>query len=168
VLVLHPPEGAAASANTFSRLLVPLDGDSEHEQVLPGVIQLAQACASSVHLAMVIHTLGTLPAEKAAAGRLLRGTMTAVLEMAEENAEAYLRSLVTHVHNVGLTATLEVARGDLAATIVSIARRSQIDLIVLGTHDKVGTNAFWAGSVAPRVSDRTSLPLLLIPLPGKE
>ena len=164
VLVVHPPESPAAPAHTFNRLLVPLDGSPQHEQALPGAIQLAKACASTVHLAMVIHTLGTLPGEKAAAGRLLPGTMTAVLEMAEENAEAYLRPLVMRLHDAGLTATAEVARGDPASTIVSIAQRTKTDLIVLGTHGKVGTAAFWAGSVAPRVSDRTRLPLLLVPI----
>jgi nucleotide-binding universal stress UspA family protein len=164
VLLVHPPESADAPAHTFERLLVPLDGSPEHEQALPAAIHLAQACASTVHLAMVIHTLSTLPGEKAAAGRLLPGTMSAVLEMAEEDAEAYLRPLLTRLHNGGLTATAEVARGDPASTIVSIAQQIQTDLIVLGTHRKVGTGAFWAGSVAPRVSDRTRLPLLLVPI----
>jgi len=163
VLVVHPPEGAAPTI-AFSRMFVPLDGSPAHEQALPGAIQLAQACVSTVHLAMVIHTLGTLPGERAAAGRLLPGTMTAVLEMAEENAEAYLRPLVTRLRDAGLTVTAEVARGDPASTIVSIAQRIKTDLIVLGTHGKVGTAAFWAGSVAPRVSDRTRLPLLLVPI----
>jgi nucleotide-binding universal stress UspA family protein len=167
VLLVHPPEGGAAPVNDFSRIFVPLDGRPAHEQALPDAIQLAQACASTVHLAMVIHTLGTLPGEKAAAGRLLPGTMAAVLEMAEENAEAYLRPLVTRLHSEGLAATAEVARGDPAPTIVSIAQRIKADLIVLGTHGKVGTAAFWAGSVAPRVSDHTRLPLLLVPIPAE-
>jgi nucleotide-binding universal stress UspA family protein len=164
VLLVHPPESTAAPAHTFSRLFVPLDGRPEHEQALPGAIQLAQACSSTVHLAMVIPTLGTLPGEKAAAGRLLPGTMTAMLEMEEESAEGYLRPLIARLQAAGVTATAEVARGDPAATIVSIAQRIKTDLIVLGTHGKVGTAAFWAGSVAPRVSDRTTLPLLLVPI----
>jgi nucleotide-binding universal stress UspA family protein len=168
VLLVHPPEGAAPPARAFSQMFVPLDGSPAHEQALPGAIQLAQACASSVHLAVVIHTLGTLPGEKAAAGLLLPGTMTAVLEMAEENAEAYLRPVVTRLRDAGLTVTAEVARGDPASTIVSIAHQIKADLIVLGTHGKVGTAAFWAGSVAPRVSDRTRLPLLLVPIAGDD
>jgi nucleotide-binding universal stress UspA family protein len=164
VLLVRPPEGAGAPLGGFRQLFVPLDGSQAHEQALPRAIQLAQACGSTVHLAMVIHTLGTLPAEKAAAGRLLPGTMSVMLDLAEESAEDYLRPLITRLHEAGLTVTAEVARGDPAATIVGIARRIQADLIVLGTHGKVGTAAFWAGSVAPRVSDRTTLPLLLVPV----
>ena len=167
VLLVRPPESPDSPATTFSHVFVPLDGSPEHEQALPAAIQLAQACSSAVHVAMVIHTLGTLPGEKAAAGRLLPGTMAAVLEMAEENAEAYLRSVIGRLHEAGLiSVTAEVARGDPAPTIVSIAQRARADLVVLGTHGKVGTAAFWAGSVAPRVSDRTKIPLLLVPIPG--
>ncbi len=166
VLLVRPPENPNPPATAFSRVFVPLDGSSEHEQALPVATQLAQACSSAVHVAMVIQTLGTLAGEKAAAGRLLPGTMTAVLEMAEDNAEAYLRSVIARLHEAGLSVTAEVARGDPAPTIVSIAQRARADLVVLGTHGKVGTAAFWAGSVAPRVSDRTKTPLLLVPIPG--
>jgi hypothetical protein len=38
------------------------------------------------------------------------------------------------------------------------------DLIVMGTHGRAGTSAFWAGSIAPRVCSRTRLPLLLVPV----
>jgi nucleotide-binding universal stress UspA family protein len=37
------------------------------------------------------------------------------------------------------------------------------DLIVLGTHGKAGINAFWAGSVAPKIVSQTRLPVLLVP-----
>ena len=164
VLLIHPPEAHAAPEVSFRRLFVPLDGSPAHEQVLPIATQLAQACSAAVHLAMVVHTLGTLGGEKAATGKLLPGAMTAMLDLAEQEAQAYLRPHLAQLLSAGLTATAEVARGDPAPTIVSIAQRLKADLIVLGTHGKIGTEAFWAGSVAPRVSDRTTMPLLLVPI----
>ena len=165
VLLIHPPEGQAAPAS-FRRLFVPLDGSPQHEQALPAAIRLAQATSAALHLGMVIQTLGTLSGEKAAAGKLLPGAMTAMLEIAEENAKDYLQSHLAQLQAAGLTVTAEVARGDPATTIVNTAHRVQADLIVLGTHGKIGTEAFWAGSVAPRVSDRTTIPLLLVPIAG--
>jgi nucleotide-binding universal stress UspA family protein len=164
VLLIHPPEGPAAPEIAFRRLFVPLDGSPAHEEALPVAVQLAQACSAALHLAMVVHTFGTLPAEKAATGKLLPGAMTAMLEMAEQEAEAYLRPRLAELQRAGLAATAEVARGAPAAAIVNIAQRLKADLIVLGTHGKIGTEAFWAGSVAPRVSDRTRIPLLLVPI----
>ncbi len=46
--------------------------------------------------------------------------------------------------------------------------RVKADLIVLSTHGKAGVGAFWARSVAPHVARRTTIPLLLIPLPPAE
>lgn len=165
VLLVHPPEGRPAPAE-FQSLLVPLDGSREHEQALPMAVELARACSATLHLAMVIQTLGTLSGEKAATGRLLPGAMAAMLDLAEHDAEDYLRPLLAQLQSTGLTVAAEVARGDPAATIVNVATHRKMDLIVLGTHGKVGTEAFWAGSVAPRVADHTTLPLLLVPIPG--
>jgi len=48
---------------------------------------------------------------------------------------------------------------------VEVAGQSEADLIVFGTHGKTGMEAFWSGSVAPQVSQRSRLPVLLVPLP---
>ena len=40
------------------------------------------------------------------------------------------------------------------------------DLIVMATHGKTHLDAFWSGSVAPKVSSRARLPLLLVPVQG--
>jgi nucleotide-binding universal stress UspA family protein len=48
---------------------------------------------------------------------------------------------------------------------VSLSEKLKVDLIVLTTHRKAGTAAFWAGSVAPNVVRRAHVPILLIPLP---
>jgi nucleotide-binding universal stress UspA family protein len=57
-----------------------------------------------------------------------------------------------------------VARGDPASTVAQIAERIGAGLIVLGTHGKAGTDAFWSGSTAPRIASKTSVPLLLVPV----
>jgi hypothetical protein len=42
--------------------------------------------------------------------------------------------------------------------------KAKADLIVLGTHGKTGTNAFWSGSTAPRVCAGCDVPILLVPV----
>jgi len=42
--------------------------------------------------------------------------------------------------------------------------KAKADLIVLGTHEKTGTNAFWSGSTAPRVCAGCDVPILLVPV----
>jgi nucleotide-binding universal stress UspA family protein len=60
-----------------------------------------------------------------------------------------------------------VARGDALTVIVDTVRRINADLIVLGTHGKAGWDAFWAGSVTPKIADRTRRHLLLVPVRGR-
>jgi nucleotide-binding universal stress UspA family protein len=65
-------------------------------------------------------------------------------------------------------ASVEIARGDPASVIVKTAENTSTDLIILSTHRKKGMGAFWARSVAPKVAQKTKIPLLLIPLSQNE
>ena len=68
-----------------------------------------------------------------------------------------------------MTVTTEVLRGDPAEVIGEAAAVGQFDLIVIGTHGKIGTDAFWSGSVASKICLSCDTPLLLIPARlGKE
>jgi nucleotide-binding universal stress UspA family protein len=146
-------------------VLVPLDGTPSHEQGLPLAAELARACAAKVHLVLVVPTVGTLSGHQAATGMLLPRATEAVLELVQQDAEEYLQRHLIHLEAQGISGTAEVCRGDPTGAIVATAKRAGVDLIVLGTHGKVGTDAFWSGSVAPKVSNRSRLPLLLVPLP---
>jgi nucleotide-binding universal stress UspA family protein len=164
ILLIQPEGRAEAPEFVCQRLLVPLDGNPEHEQGLPVAIELARACGADIHLIMVVPTLGTLPGEQAATGRLLPGATSLMLDMSEEGAEDLLRQKAAQYKSFGLSTTVEVYRGEPASAIVRTAERVQADVIVLGTHGKAGMDAFWSGSVAPQVSSRSRVPLLLVPV----
>jgi nucleotide-binding universal stress UspA family protein len=165
VLLIRPDEVDAGAPFACRRLLVPLDGDPGHKQGLPAAVELARACAAGLALLFVVPTLGTLSGDRAAAGRLLPGATRALLELAHQDAAQYLARHVTALQAAGLNVTAECRRGEPAPTIVDAARATGADLIVLGTHGKAGMDAFWAGSIAPRISSRTRIPLLLVPVP---
>ena len=80
-----------AESFTCRRLLVPLDGSPEHERSLPAAVELGYACPAELHLVFVVPTLSTLAGQQAATGRLLPGATTAMLDMAQRDAETYLR-----------------------------------------------------------------------------
>lgn len=165
VLLIHPPENESSQTGVqFSKLLVAMDGQNEHETGLEVVAGLAQKVGAELHLLTVIETLGTLGGKEAAMGRLLPGATKAMLDIAEESAYDHLQSHAEAWALEGVRVTTEVRRGDPAAQIVEAAKGSGDDLIVLGTHGKAGFGAFWAGSVAPRVLSMTQIPMLLIPV----
>lgn len=167
VLLTRPPKAGPLQAFVCRRLLVPLDGDPAHEQCLPVAAGLAQACGAALHLVMVVPTLGTLAGEKAAAGKLLPRTMAELLDIRQQGAEDYLRRHLTELQAAGLTGTTEVRRGDPASAVLDAAQQAEADLIVLATHGKTGTEAFWSGSVAPKIASHSNVPLLLVPSRNK-
>jgi nucleotide-binding universal stress UspA family protein len=170
-VLLIQPDGVAATASfACRRLLVPLDGNPDHEQGLSVASALARACAADVHLLMVVPTLGTLSGEHGTAARLLPTATSAWLDMSEESAEAHIHQKATGLQALGLSTTAEVYRGDPAGAIARTAQRVQSDLIVIGTHGRSGIDAFWSGSVAAQVSSRSHVPLLLVPVrePGSD
>jgi len=164
VLLLSPEKELRAESCTCQCILVPLDGDSDHEAGLDMAVELSQTCHAKLHLVMVIHELSTLPGEQAAAAVLLPTATSVLLEMDCEEGELYLAGLMGKLLDKHILVTGEVQRGDPAKQIVRAAKEFQADMIVLGTHSKTAMDAFWSGSVTPKIATQTHLPLLLVPV----
>lgn len=162
VLLIKP--GNSKSPFRLKHILVPLDNESVHDQALPMAEALAKAYASELNLVCVIPTLGTLAGEQAAVSNMLPATAAAYLDIAEEIAQEHFQGHLNAFEKEHLPATAEIARGDPATVIVKTADRLAADLIIFGTHGRVGLDAFWNRSVAANVARRTGIPILLIPL----
>ena len=164
VLLLSPEKEMKAETCSCQCILVPLDGDPDHEAGLEMAVELSRTCQAKLHLVMVIHKLSTLPGEQAASAVLLPTATSALLELDCEEGEIYLAGLIGKLLEKHLKVTGEVQRGDPAKQIVRAAREFQADMIVLGTHSKTAMDAFWSGSVTPKIATQTHLPLLLVPV----
>ena len=106
-VLLVPPE-SAGGGGLFGRhrLLVPLDMEPSHEQSLTWAAEMARACEARVELLSVVHTVRSLRGERAVAASMLPGTMAAVLEIEQQNAEEYLRGLLPRLKEMGWMAGL--------------------------------------------------------------
>ena len=166
-LLLVKPGAGISNTFRLDMILVPLDTGTVHDASLPVTQALAQAYKSHVHLLTVIPTFSTVAGEVAAASSLLPATTSALLEINVENAAEDLQEHLDELKKAGLQVTAEVARGDPAAGIVNVSERLNADIIVLTTHRRAGTAAFWARSVAPNVARKARVPILLIPLEEK-
>lgn len=163
-VLLLQPEKDAAEFSSFERILVALDGNPEHESGYVLAAELAAELGAAVHLIQVVPTLSTLNPKQSATGTLLPKTTAALLEIDEDNASEYLEEKITRLLKAGVTVSAEVERGDPARQVVQSADTQNSQLIVLGTHGKSGMNAFWAGSVAPKIVEQTHRPILLVPV----
>ena len=163
VLLLNtkPESGAVCD---FRHILLPLDGNPEHDLSEKISTDFATQLRSSLLLLNVVPTYGTLPAEQSLSGRLLPSATDAMLDISEESAVQYIQSHITRLSKTGLAVKGEVQRGDPVECIFKVALDHHVDLIALATHGKAGLEAFGAGSVAPRVISESTIPLLLIPV----
>jgi nucleotide-binding universal stress UspA family protein len=162
VLLIQPKDDEPSLAFTCQNILVPLDGNPDHEQVVPIVAELAPIFSAAVHLVTAVHTRGTLSGERAATSRLLPGTTSALLDLTYERAGERLKRSTALLHDAGLSVTAHVERGDPAQAIARTAEEIKADLIVLGTHGKAGMEAFWEGSITPQIARQTHVPMLLV------
>ncbi|MGB7537367.1 MAG: universal stress protein [Anaerolineales bacterium] len=165
VLLLRPEAPPTTDAPYSIRsILLPLDGVPAHERGVALAEEIAAKCGAAVHLATVVPTPGTLAGELAAAGRLLPGSTAALLDLTGEEARAFLEQQGNRISKNGISVTTQVLRGDPADELAGLANHPQDDLIVLGTHGKAGSTAFWNRSVAARVLGKIKIPALLIPV----
>lgn len=161
-LVIQPLDSGEPADFQCRQVLVALDGNPEHEAGLPLATDLARVCGASVHLVMVIETPDTLTGVRAAAARFLPATMSALLDLDEDSGMSYLQKHIEALKASGLSVTATVSRGDPTQRIVEAADDVAADLIVLGTHGSKGFDAFWLGSVPPKIAHRSKVPLLLV------
>ena len=163
VLLVRPAEDGGAPIPTGKPFLLPLDGTPIREAALPVAAALAQACGALLKLLVVVPTFETFSGVENPSRILLPATTQEMLALAYEDAREYAAALVARLAGQGVEASVEVRRGDASEIIAREAQSLDVDWIVLGTAARTGMDAFWSGSLAPKVSERTHLPLLLIP-----
>jgi nucleotide-binding universal stress UspA family protein len=162
VLLIQPQDDETPPICACRNILIPLDGNPDHEQVIPLAAEFASLSSAVVHLVTAVHTRGTLSGERAATSRLLPGTTSALLDLTYQHAGDRLNRSVSLLKNAGVSVTTHIERGDPAQVIARMAKDIEADMIVLGTHGKAGMEAFWEGSITPQIARQTQVPMLLV------
>jgi nucleotide-binding universal stress UspA family protein len=162
-VLLVPTPWPANRSFSCRRVLVPLDGNKDHEQGLMAVGNLGSDCQMLQLLTVVPKWLDS-DQSHLITSRMLPGTTSELLTATLEPSEAYLQTKRTGLEvRVGEVST-KVVRGEPANEILAAARDFAADLIVLGTHGSGYLDAFWAGRVTPKLIKKSHTPLLLVPV----
>lgn len=142
----------------FKRILVPLDGSSHAEQVLPLAARLARATGGSLLLLRVVDVLNTAATHSAGTTAFLHE----VQEKKRAGIAAYLAGIATSGELQHLQTHTAVFSGQPAAQILDVARQQSCDLIIMGSHGYTGIKRWALGSVAQKVARLSSAPVLLV------
>ena len=164
VLIIRPQTVAHEASGHIRSLLAAADNEPEHGQGLLTALELGVSIKARLHVVGVVPTMGTLAGKHATTGKFLPATTYQVLEMAEKELEIFLRHKIQLFSETNADVSLQVGRGDPASIIAKLAEAVAADIIILGTHGKAGTKAFWSGSMAAKVIKQTPRPLLLVPV----
>lgn len=142
----------------YQKILIPLDGSSRAEAILPHVESLAQTMGAILILLQVVDPIA------GAVG--LDGLSPIVLnELLDREAEAagtYLEAKREELVAKGITASSRMRYGAVVSTIIEVANADGVDLIALASHGRSGLARLFYGSVAAGVLQRADRPLLII------
>jgi nucleotide-binding universal stress UspA family protein len=143
------------------KLLAAVDLSRASSYVIEAVHRVAMATDAEVH---VLHVVTPLPS---IAGPEFHPVMTH-----EELAERYLDEqdqlavLVGQLRESDVNASALLAQGDPAKTVLSEARRLEVELIVVGSHGHGLLFDALLGSVSAAVLRHAEVPVLVVPVRG--
>jgi nucleotide-binding universal stress UspA family protein len=161
VLLVRASAEGPVVARPPRRIVVPLDGSTLAEQVLPIASELASRTGGRLYLvqsvAWAIQTVGEYPYGYGAAI-----DVASLLAAAEQQAQTYLNEVARQLQQQELPA--EVAVRTVAATeaIIDIVTEHDADLIVMSSHGRGGLQRWVLGSVADRVLHVAPVPVLIL------
>lgn len=146
---LHPYEDMAALQN----ILVPVDGSSPSLAALAHAIALAEDAGAHVDV-LHVDASGT-------------NAMTLAPDVIEELSRARAAAVErAHAHLGDQLSVIEAA-GDPLRVIIEQGRAGRYDLVVLGTHGRIGRIHALLGSVAEGVVRNAPCPVLTVREPGE-
>ncbi len=162
VLLLRPrPDRSPdVAAQVFQRILVPLDGSSASEAILPVVIALAQLMRATVMLLRVIEPVAIADLSP---HRYATRVLDRVLGDMRADAEQYLRQLAGQLATEGVSVHTQVVIGaSPAQAILDEAHLRAADLIAMTTRGHGGLTRLVLGSTADKVVRAAPIPVLLL------
>jgi len=157
------PHTEASTEKIFNRILIPLDGSELGEAALPHIQELSNKLSTEVTLLQVlapgkhVHTIGGLnyvPFKEQH------------LESMKTEAMQYLEKVSKRLTGTKTITKYELRIGDAAHEIIRFADETSTSLIAMSTHGYSGVRQWIMGSVAQKILQAGSKPVLFVKAPG--
>jgi nucleotide-binding universal stress UspA family protein len=140
----------------FKRILVPLDGSSLAEAILPQVQELARTLGAELFLV------------RAVAAHVFPGVDPTEQEVdVVQKAEAYVAEVAGRLRDAGIPIHTAVRYGEPAEEILGHIGENAVDLVAMSTHGRSGLSRLVLGSVAEQVVRHATVPVLLMRARGE-
>ena len=157
VLVVKPPTSYLNPQvnEAFERIVVPLDGSTLAEQILPRVLELAKLEEAEITL------LNVLIPRSYSQKEIVDPTLP-WWEKDIAHAQSYLFRIAGRLRRNGVAVTTDIVIGEnVASAIGDFASRQKADLIAIATHGRGGLARMIRGSVADAIMHSARMSMLV-------
>lgn len=138
----------------FRNILIPLDGSTLAECVLPHAISLSSA--------LEVHTILLHVLERPRDTGALQPVDPFRWVLKKHEAEGYLKRLAIRFKDSGLDVEYALQEGPPAEVIINYANLVDVDLIVLSTHGSSGLSSWNISSVVQKIILRANKSVMLV------
>lgn len=153
------PHAQISENGIFRKIVVPLDGSKASESIIPYVKELANKINSKLYLLVVEDPDFYVAPEYAVAS-------FEDFQSMKSAARSYLEIISKQSGFDDKNVNEEVVVGLAAEKIIDYAKELDADCIAMATHGRSGASRWIFGSVATKVLNEGTLPLLIVRAPG--
>lgn len=139
----------------IKNLLVPLDGSSLDEYVLPHAVAMAKAFDAQIYLLKVL--------EQPTASLRMPNVDPLDWHLKKMEANAYLSAVKDRLDATGQLTVTTLVEGRAADQIVGFAQSHNIDLLILNSHIENETNGWAVSSPVQLILQRLRMSALIVP-----
>jgi nucleotide-binding universal stress UspA family protein len=151
----------------YTRILVPLDGSSLAEAILPHAVAIAQRFGATlvllrVGLSEAQAVRQTLPGEPVTAAPLSLSVAHELAESQQEAAIRYLQGVGQDLDAAKVKHEAIVMDGDPVLALRQAVREQSINLVTMATHGRSTLGRLLQGSVAEDLLHEIGVPVLML------
>jgi nucleotide-binding universal stress UspA family protein len=143
----------------IANVLLCLDGTGLGAAILPLAAEIAERFSSKIVLLNVLFSPFRVRGLDKAEIVVKQSTL---IPEYEEEVDNYLEQLAETLRKKGLTVECVTIEGTIEESIIVYARKYEIDLIALATHDRSSFCRFFLGSTTDYVIRKSGIPVLIL------
>lgn len=132
------------------KLLVPIDGSKASLNAFEKAVEIAKNYHFDINVLSVVNV------------RAVSDDRAELVDIMIKDVNDKMEELVKNTDLTGINVKTEVSYGEAYTTILEVAERDNVDLIVIGNRGQSRIQRFFLGSVANRVIAEAKCPVLVI------
>ena len=150
--------------NGYKKILVPFDGSKFSEKALETAIEISKKFDASLYLITIldVSSVSSPGALLGSQKKTMKKSFEMIKSTTKHEAERMLSEKISICKKAGIDAQYDILEGVPSDMILKSIKKSDIDLVILGSHGLSGFSKIKAlGSVSRRISELASCPVLI-------